>query len=202
MTATLVEAALQRLPRVFHSEADLQQALAWALHRHFPSLTVRAEYPVRGGTVDLWLIDENSTIAVELKYPKTNFEAQPTDETFRFGNDPTDMGCYEYLVDIEQLETLVRDGLCDRGVAVMLTNDSLFWDNRPRGANYDEFKLYDGRTVSGTLAWPKDASLRESQDRVLELNGEYTFTWRDYDYQYPEQANGNTVFKYCLSEVQ
>lgn len=170
MQSALLAASLEQLPRVFHSEADFKQALAWALHRHFPSLTIRAEYSVGDVTVALWLADGETTMAVELKYPKKPFEAQPADETFQFGNDPTDMGCYAYLADLERLETLVAAGRCDRGVAVMLTNDTLMWDNEPSGANYDAFKLSDGRTVGGRLAWPEEAS----QDRVLELTGDYT----------------------------
>ena len=201
MQSALIAAALDRLSRVFHSEADFQQALATALQRQFPSLTVRAEYPVHNSPVDLWLADEDATMAVELKYPKKSFEAQTADETFAFGNDPTDMGCYGYLADLERLETLVAAGHCDRGAAVMLTNDDLAWDNQPTGANYDAFKLSDGRTVSGQLAWPKEASLQASQDRVLELAGEYTFDWQDYTYQHPTHASGKTVFKSCLVEV-
>lgn len=201
MQSALITASFDRLSRVFHSEADFQQALAGALQRQFPSLTIRAEYPVRSSPVDLWLADADATMAVELKYPKKPFEAQTADETFKFGNDPTDMGCYGYLADIEQLETLVAAGSCDRGVAVMLTNDPLTWDNQPSGANYDAFKLSDGRTVSGRLSWPEEASLRASQDRVLELTGEYTFDWRDYTYNHPAHASGKTAFKYCLTAV-
>ena len=73
--------------------------------------------------------------------------------------------------------------------------------NQPNGANYDAFKLYDGRTVSGRLAWPEEASLRAGQDRVLELAGEYPIDWQDYAYQQPTHASGNTAFKYCLAAV-
>lgn len=199
MDTALIEATLDQLSRVFHQEADFQQALASGLHEHFPSLTVRAEYPVRGTTVDLWLVDDEASMAVELRYPKKQFEADTEEERFALGNDPTDMGCYGYLSDLQQLEALVEDGICDYGVAVLLSNDSLLWDNEPTGANYDEFKLYDGRTIGGKLAWAEGASLRSSQDRTLELANEYTISWQDYSYQYPEQASGNTSFKYCIT---
>lgn len=202
MNTALLEAALDRMSRVFHQEADFQQALAWSLHQHFPSLTIRAEYPVEGATVDLWLADADTTMAVELKYSKKRFQAETDEETFAFGNDATDRACAGYLADIQRLETLVEDGVCDHGAAVILSNDTLLWENQPNGANYDPFKLYDGRTVSGTLAWPEEAVLRQGQDRTLRLSDEYTLDWQPYRYQYPEQGTGNTAFKYCLTSVE
>lgn len=201
MNIGLLDAALDRMSRVFHQEADFQQALAWNLHQHFPSLAIRAEYPVQGATVDLWLADADTTMAVELKYPKKTFQAETEQETFALGNDPTDVGCAGYLADIQRLEELVEDGVCDQGVAVILSNNDLLWDNEPSGANYDAFKLSDGRTVRGTLAWPEEASLLQSQDRTLRLTGEYTLNWREYSYQYPSHPAANTTFKYCLSAV-
>ncbi|NHN46492.1 hypothetical protein G9464_02600 [Halostella sp. JP-L12] len=140
-------------------------------------------------------------MAVELKYPKKDFTARTDEELFDFGSDPTDMACASYLTDIQRLETLVADGRCDQGAAVILSNDALLWDNQPSGANYDSFKLYDGRTVKGTLAWPEEASLRQSQDRTIRLAGTYTLDWREYTYQYPSQPTGETLFKYCLTAV-
>ncbi|WP_222912782.1 hypothetical protein [Natrinema sp. SYSU A 869] len=201
MQAALLAASLEQLPRVFHSEADFKQALAWALHRQFPSLTIRAEYPVGDVIVDLWLADGETTMAVELTSPTKPFEAQPADETFQFGNDPTDMGCYASLADLERLETRVAAGHCDRGVAVILTTDTLTWDNQSSGANDDALTLSDGRTVGGRLAWPEAARRRASQDRVLELDGDYTLEWQAYASQHPARASGNTAFNYGLTAV-
>lgn len=201
MNGSIVEAALDRLSRVFHREADFQQALGWQLHRQYPSLTIRAEYPVGDVTTDLWLADEDERMAVELKYPKKRFEGDHGSERFEFGTDPADLACYDYLADLERLETLVEDGVCDRGVAVVLTNNALLWDNRPTGANYDEFKLYDGRTIGGQRAWPEGASVSRGRSQPLELTDDYTLDWRPYSYRYPERTSGNTSFKYCLTTV-
>ncbi|WP_440005302.1 hypothetical protein [Halomicrococcus sp. SG-WS-1] len=201
MNSSLIEATLERLSRVFHQEADLQQALAWNLHQHFPSLTIRAEYPVQGITTDLWLIDDDERMAIELKYPKKSFKAQAEDESYEFGNDPTDVACYGYLADIERLETLIAEGSCEQGAAVIVTNDALLWENQPNGANYDEFKLYDGRTVSGRHSWAEDASISGSRSQPIDLASEYTLDWQDYSYSYPSEASGDTSFKYCISEI-
>ena len=202
MNSSLLHAALDRLPRIFHKEADFQQALAWRLHEHFPSLDIRAEYPVHGYDTDLLLSDGDSSMAVELKYPKRNFTAEPEHERFSLGNDPADIACYDYLEDITRLEALVGAGECDRGAAVLLTNNSLFWDNEPSGTIYDDLMLYDGRTIGGTHSWAEDASLRSNHERHVELDGEYELTWQDYSYRYPRDATGHTTFRYCLTTIE
>ena len=57
---------------VFHSEADFQHAFAWALHRRLPDAKVRLEFPVsreRGRWyLDVWVVQGNAILAVELKY--------------------------------------------------------------------------------------------------------------------------------------
>lgn len=202
MNSSLLHAALDRLPRIFHKEADFQQALVWRLHEHFPSLEIRAEYPVEGYDIDLWIIDGDETMAVELKYPKRNLTGEAERETFSLGNDPVDVACYDYLEDITRLEDLVAGGECDRGGAVLLTNNSLFWDNEPSGTNYDDLMLYEGRTIGGTHSWSEEASHRSSQDRHVTLDGEYELTWQDYSYRYPSGATGHTTFRYCLTTIE
>lgn len=195
----LIDAALYKSSRVFHKEADFQQELAWHLHKHFPSLSIRAEYPVQGDHIDLWLIEDDTTMAVELKYPKIPFQAETENESFSFGNDPSDVACYSYLEDITQLESLVRSGDCDQGTAVILTNNPNIWNNEPSGANYDAFKLYEGRSVSGTLAWPPESSASGE----LTLDGTYELCWQEYEYDYPApaKATGETSFKFCTVAV-
>lgn len=201
MDAALIEATLNRMTRVFHKEDDFQQALCWKLHQHFPSLTIRAEYPVKGINVDLWLIDGNTSMALELKYPKKPFHADTDHETFRFGNDPTDIACFDYLADIERIEGLVESEVCDHGAALILSNDSRLWDNSPSGKNYNEFLLSDGRTLPEEMRWAEGASISKKRDRPIKLRGEYTISWSDYSYQYPEGPTENTTFQYCISEI-
>ena len=64
-------ATLRQARSVFHSEADFQQALAWAIHVSDSSARVRLETrPAPGMRLDLliWRPDLNRHLALELKY--------------------------------------------------------------------------------------------------------------------------------------
>ena len=86
--AAAVSALAGKRP-VFYSEADSQQALAWAIHERHPDIEVRLERPVqlgdRGGHVDLWLRQSERESAIELKYWTRSTEPERlivNDETF------------------------------------------------------------------------------------------------------------------------
>jgi len=61
---------------LFHSEADFQHALAWELHHRLPDTRIRLELPVLHNHkllhVDIWIVHEKQTIAIELKYKTRN----------------------------------------------------------------------------------------------------------------------------------
>ena len=66
-----VLARLAALRPVFHSEADFQQAFAWEVRMHDPTVRVRLETrPAPGMRLDLLLTSEDGErrSAVELKY--------------------------------------------------------------------------------------------------------------------------------------
>jgi len=68
---------------VFHSEADFQHAFAWEIHQHLPDAYVRLEYrpallPTRA-YVDVWVVDGNQTLAIELKYKTAPLSVQLDD---------------------------------------------------------------------------------------------------------------------------
>ena len=68
----LLLATLANKRPVFHSEADFQHALAWELQLLYPNVNIRLEYRPPGfdrrNYMDIWVIDEDKAIAVELKY--------------------------------------------------------------------------------------------------------------------------------------
>ena len=71
----LLLATLANKRPVFHSEADFQHALAWELQLLDPNVNIRLEYRPqwldRRNYMDIWVIDEDTAKAIELKY-KTN----------------------------------------------------------------------------------------------------------------------------------
>jgi len=67
---TLKALAEQRM--IFHSEADLQHALAWNIHEQLPSdASIRLEMPFQAQNkihLDVWVKRNKSVLAIELKY--------------------------------------------------------------------------------------------------------------------------------------
>ena len=56
-----------------------------------------------------------------------------------------DLGCYAYLKDINRLEYLAKnDSDFERGFAIILTNEPLYFKDTGRRSVYEAFKIYDG----------------------------------------------------------
>ena len=148
---------------VFHSEADFQHALAWHIHQTMPKSQIRLEFPVpvenQKMYVDIWLPVEK--IAIELKYMTRKSELEDNEESFAL----RDQGAhnqrrYDFLWDIHRLE-LMRSmpEFCEAGHAVLLTNDPLYWKLPRRQDTVDsDFRVHEGREISGELAWSPRAS--------------------------------------------
>ncbi|MEX2203180.1 MAG: hypothetical protein WD965_03735 [Actinomycetota bacterium] len=68
---TTMKALAEERP-VFHSEADFQHALAWALQRQYQAGSVRLDYkpfPEERFYLDMWIRVGDEACAFELKYP-------------------------------------------------------------------------------------------------------------------------------------
>ncbi len=173
---------------LFHSEADFQHAFAWALQRRHPQLSVRLEVPVRQGQsaihVDLLASAGTESIAVELKYKTRALAVTVASEEFRLTNQAAqDLGRYDFIKDIRRLEQLVDHRHGTFGLAVLLTNDSSYWNDARGPDSVDAaFRLHPNRALAGALAWGARASAGtvRSREAPLALRGSYQIAWRDY----------------------
>ena len=201
-----VEGALRDLAghrQVFHSEADLQHALAWRLHGLYPRGELRLERPCeeRLGRIylDIWLREKGEVLGVELKYKTRYLRATVHDEAFELRDQSAqDIARYDFLADVVRLEGLVETGTIKRGVAVFLTNDPGYWRDSGRRNRVDEaFRIHEGQQVQGELSWASHASdgTKKSRERQLLLRGRYTMNWRPYS-----TVDGNEL-RYVLLEV-
>ena len=186
-----VERALQDLgsPRpAFHSEADLQHALAWRLQERRPRAELRLERPCEGPAgriyLDIWFRERRRTTGVELKYKTRFLQAKINEEQFALRNQSAqDIARYDFLADVVRLEYLKKAGVIDRGVAVFITNDPGYWrDSGRRGRVDEDFRIHKGRRVSGTLSWASHAAdgTKKGREGALTLAHEYTINWCDY----------------------
>lgn len=172
---------------VFHSEADFQHALAWTIHVHHPTASVRLEVPIecRGKVIhlDLLVSIDGEKSAIELKYKPRALDCVVGGEQFRLKHQgANDHGRYDFLKDIERIETLTASGLVSSGTAVVLTNDPLYWSRGREQANDRALHLHEGRELGGTLSWAPTAGAGTIRKREapIELKRLYKCAWCEY----------------------
>jgi len=190
--------------KVFHSEADFQHALAWQIHLTMPESEVRLEVDVLRGarrqSLDIWLPVEK--IAIELKYQTRILEIRENGESFSLRNQGAqDIKRHDFLKDIERLETLRAQGLCWTGYAVLLTNEQLLWNDPLQLDTVDSaFRIYEGRVITGELAWGDRASdgTKRGREEPIIIKRSYALHWQDYS----ELSEKFGKFRYVAVSVE
>jgi hypothetical protein len=192
---------------VFHSEADFQLALGWLIQQRSPSAKVRLEYRAayldRRGYLDLWIVDGEAATAIELKYFTRPFEGAVDGEQFVLLNQGAqDISRYDFVRDVERVESVVDHGLATSGFAIALTNDSSYWRTPaiPRETADGAFRLHEGRTLEGTLGWSPStgAGTMRGREKAHELRRRHHIEWHDYSRR--GAAPGQT-FRYALVRI-
>ena len=198
-------AGLAEIRPIFHAEADFQHALAWEIHQAMPDCQIRLEFNASTDSaerryLDLWL--PTVKVAIELKYCTRNLDAIFADERFALKNQSAnDVRRYDFLKDIQRLEQSVESGPAETGVAILLTNDPLYW--KPAGTSDTAdaaFRIHEGREITGKLAWSEKAGSGTTKGRAqaITISGDYILRWRDYS-QLPEP--GKSRFRYLAVSV-
>lgn len=182
----------------FWSEADFQFSLAWALQRLLPQSKIYLERrALIGGKacyIDIWVEDNGYIYPIELKY-KTKRDKLGVVELKN--QSAVDFGCYDYLYDVHRLEQLKQQKMynLDKGWAVMLTNEPLYYNNTNRPSAYDNFKIYQGAVRGGFLSWgmtSKGIPFNYDKRYNFSIVGTYTMNWGTYN---------NQGFRYLISEI-
>jgi hypothetical protein len=200
-------ASLTDTRKVFHSEADFQHALAWRIQQAMPESQIRLEIDVlqvehRRRYLDIWLPVEG--IAIELKYKTRGLELEQDHEPFVLRNQSAQtQGRYDFVRDIHRLE-LMRSQLkqCKAGYAVLLTNDSSYWKCPARRSPVDaDFRIHDGREVSGVLAWATSAKpgTVKGRESPIAIHGSYRLRWQEYS-SVPAKSYGS--FRYLAVSLE
>jgi hypothetical protein len=192
---------------IFNSEADLQLALGWEIRRAHPAARLRMEYrPAyldRRGYLDLWAADEGWAAAIELKFFARALDVVVDGERFEWLNHGAqDINRYDFVRDVERVESVVRAQPGVKGYALALSNDSSYW-RVPTYAHATidaAFRLHEGSILTGRLAWVASAGAgtTRGRDKPHELHGRYPLHWRDYS-RVAEGPAG--TFRYFLVEA-
>jgi hypothetical protein len=174
---------------LFHSEADLQHALAWKIHEIEPRAKVRLEVPSkrldRRERIDILVTLAGTTCAIELKYKKRGLQCTLNDEIYSLANDGAqDIGRYDFIKDIARLERYVASTTNAIGWAILITNDELYWKTSPRGISSAAFFLHEGRVIDNSipLTWHRSTGEGTMRGRTegLQLRGSYKFLWDNF----------------------
>jgi len=201
---------LARRRPVFHSEADLQQEVAWQVHVANPTIGVRLEVrvptpsrPGRRERVDVLLHSAQGRVAIELKYPTDRLTATLGEELFDLPRQAAqDITAYNVVKDIYRIEHFVRKGFADAGAVVVVTNDRSYWTHpgHERATAAAAFRLYNGTTLSGSRGWGPmaGAGTMKGREDALELAGAHQLTWRPFS-RIPSSPHGE--FRALLVEI-
>jgi hypothetical protein len=182
-------AELQNLARVrpiFHSEADFQHALAWQLHERWPAARIRLEYrpfPDEKVYLDLWFRLGEHAWAIELKYNSRKIDAEIGSERFSLiTQGALDLLRYDYIKDVVRVERIAEHHPKVDGLALLLTNDPGLWLPPTSRITVDtQFKLNEGRELSGVLDWePHTGGTKTGRETPHQLRGRYNIHWQDY----------------------
>ena len=173
----------------FYSEADFQHAFAWEIRKRLPFARVGLEVPVPVGDdgqdylhIDVWVAYEDAILAVELKYKTRGLTV---DEHYSLKNQGAQViGRYDFLKDVQRLEQVVAGHQNSIGYAILLTNDSAYWQEPRRERTVDaNFRLHHGRVVEGVLDWGEGAAIGARRGREqLQLQGRYQLHWSNYSF--------------------
>lgn len=197
--------ALAEKRPLFHSEADFQHALAWQIQQLLQEAHIRLELPVKGETrryLDIAVQDGAEQILIELKYKTRSLKAVVNDETFLLRDQGAqDIGRYDYLKDIERLESMLAQQQGTRGYAILLSNDHGYWTQARSHTVDAAFRLHEKSLLSGTRHWDQNTSpgTMRGREAPIQLRGKHHNRWRDYS-QVTEGVGGQ--FRYLLHEVR
>lgn len=198
--------------KVFCNEYQFQFALAFEIKNKL-GLDIFSEVPISHDESNkdrldiLVFLNKNEYVAIELKYKTSKAEIEDIELK---NHSAQDNGCFGFWLDVERLENFcsgkyspygLKEVKCVGGIALMLTNDKLYWNDSKRKSRYDNFKLFNKRVVENTthLKWEGDEEVIKKaqptryQGINLLLGHKYTIEWK---------TENDAEFKYLLLQIQ
>lgn len=141
--------------------------------------------------IDIMVEKGGKFAAVELKYATTRVEMDNEDLKI-FGEEPIDSTCeviknkgaqdivmYGYWKDVRRIEALTSFERMVGGVALIVSNDKVYWEAPNPKAGYRQFSTHEKNTVgSGKLEWEKNISAEiKNTNPAFKLDGSYRCHW-------------------------
>jgi len=206
---------------VFHSEADFQHSLAWKIKEIYPKARVRLEvklfYPpitvrtakgtkTKRRSLDVLVNLGSNEFAIELKYKTAKIDGfkiiRENDENFQIPREGAqDIARYGYLSDLMRLEKQTHDKSNRTGHAILLTNDSSYWNPPTKKKPKDiEFRIHKD-FLKRRMNWQDGTSEKTTKGRTkpIVLKKKYPIKWRPYSKLVRER---NKEFRYLLISTE
>lgn len=222
---------LGAVPRIFNSEAQFQFELARKikeefdcevklepLSRVYPAMTSKGNPCSKNEYTDIILEKDGLKIALELKYKTAKIEGYTLKN-----QGAADLGAYDFMWDVHRIQMLTgmeKSAVgevkcpCDRGYAIILTNDIHYWrDYQSKDTINREFLIgvdpdkgvgvlkkgehmwYDKEGNRGNL--PPAIQNYSSRQDSIKMSKDYNYQWK----QYCDLKATNGVFKYMIVEI-
>lgn len=206
-----IQYALEKLleeNRIFVSESDFQFAYAWKIKELYPNVTIRLEYiPWKFDLsmhIDIVVFCDGKMIPIELKYKTKLTVLSVNGEDLRLkSHSAQDCGRYDFLYDIQRMENIkTSDYLVEKAYAIMLTNDSGYWNkSKMTGTSTptidDEFRIHEDVILTGIRSWKEHASTgtMKNREKPINLKNTYSINWNSY------QPTKGCLFKYTIVSI-
>lgn len=217
---------LGSVPRIFNSEAQFQFELAWKIKEKFDCEVRLEELSRISGKkkdyTDIILEKDDLRIALELKYKTAKYEDE-SKNIYLKAHGAADLGAYDFIWDVHRIQ--MQTGMeksgeddvkmpCNRGYAIILTNDAHYWkDCQPKETINRDFligsgefsrgvlykKLHQWYTLDGEIGYSKALQNAPSRQHDIDLMLNYFFQWKTYHTIDTEKPNKE--FKYMIVEM-
>jgi hypothetical protein len=213
--SNIISKALNRLETkkpMFHSESHLSEWLADTLKKmvdlpSWPKLQMAGFYRVNKKLrLDMLFVHRGREYAVELKYTRAPMnKGNPLSyrgDVFYApkSGSPDDITRFNFLRDIERLESEIPIRENSVGFVLLMTNRRALWEKGDRTANDAAFHIDDG-IRRGLLEWasPPSPNTVERAGESLWIENNYDTKWRTYSDIPKLKKNG--LFRYLLLKV-
>lgn len=182
------------------------------------TFTAKADYPWRTKDgklqemyVDIVVNDGKEWVPIEVKYKTRGLVedgllfGQPTKNLSILKNQGAqDLGMYGFWKDVRRVEMLCKTyPTVKNGIAIFVTNDPYYVES-PKGkeadkVNYYAFRMTEGRTASGHMAWKNRNSKIAASYPAFKLDGQYTIHWEPVGAHSTPRDKAN--FRYCMVTI-
>lgn len=188
------------------------------LKKFYPNVGKQNEFPWQNDIyVDIVVEKDGQFVAVELKYATRAISVQPgvfyqlvlANIKIIKNQEASNITMYNYWKDVHRIEALTHIPKVIGGVAIILTNNKLYWEKPKHNPAYSNFSTAEGRTVKEKMTWNTKNNGEDVSKEIsgghpnFQIDGSYKCHWEDTSI-----LGGNIShkspdwFRYMITEVK